>query len=360
VRAKSCTALELAEYLGATVEGNGQVRVSGLASPESAGPEDLIYAESPRHAERAAVSAAHCVLARPELRLPGKTVLRLAEPKLGFAKAAAWMLIPPRIAEGIHPTAVIASSARLGANVSVGPYAVIEEEVEIGVGTEIGAFCFVGRGSRIGENCRLYPHVTLYASTRLGQHVVIHAGSVIGGDGFGYVFGEGRHWKFPQIGTVEIGDDVEIGSNSTIDRGSLGETSVAAGAKIDNLVQIAHNVRVGENTVLAAQTGISGSSTVGRRVLTGGQVGVADHCVIEDGAIIGAQGGVPSGKKIRLGQLVWGTPARPLDRFKKQFAWFERLPELAKRVQELERQKVEATTAPVKNYRKRRTLKGQR
>jgi UDP-3-O-[3-hydroxymyristoyl] glucosamine N-acyltransferase len=274
----------------------------------------------------------------------------MAEPKFGFAKAAAWLLGIPRIAEGIHPTAVIASSARLGVNVAVGPYAVIEDEVEIGAGTEIGAFCFVGRGGRLGENCQLYPHVTLYAGARLGRRVIVHAGTVIGGDGFGYVFGEGRNWKFPQIGTVEIAGDVEIGSNSAIDRGSLDETRIAAGAKIDNLVQIAHNVRIGENSVIAAQTGISGSSTVGERVLIGGQVGIADHCAIEDAAIIGAQAGIPSGKTIRSGQLVWGTPARPLDRFKKQFAWLARLPELAERLQKLERQRVDAATPPEKNH----------
>ena len=349
MKAKSCTAQELAKYLGAELEGNGQVMISGLASPESAGPEDLIYAESPKHAERAAASAACCALAQLGLLLPGKTVLRMAEPKLGFAKAAAWLLAPPRIVEGIHPTAVIASRARLGANVAVGPYAVIEDEVEIGAGTEIGAFCFVGRSGRLGENCQLYPHVTLYADTRLGRRVIVHAGTVIGGDGFGYVFGEGRNWKFPQIGMVEIEDDVEIGCNSAIDRGSLGETRIATGVKIDNLVQIAHNVRIGENSVLAAQTGISGSSTVGGRVLIGGQVGIADHCVIEDGAIIGAQAGIPSGKKIRSGQLVWGTPARPLDRFKEQFAWFVRLPELARRLQELERKRVNTATPQGKN-----------
>jgi UDP-3-O-[3-hydroxymyristoyl] glucosamine N-acyltransferase len=159
---------------------------------------------------------------------------------------------------------------------------------------------------------------------------------VIGGDGFGYVFGEGRHWKFPQIGTVEIGDDVEIGSNATIDRGSLDSTQIGNGVKIDNLVQIAHNVRIGDNSVLAAQTGISGSSTIGTRVIVGGQVGIADHCKVEDGAVVGAQAGIPTGKTIRGGQTVWGTPARPLEKFKEQYAWFARLPNLAERVRALE------------------------
>src|SRR4029077_9480400 len=162
------------------------------------------------------------------------------------------------------------------------------------------------------------------------------SGAVIGSDGFGYVFGEGRYWKFPQVGRVEIADDVEIGANSTIDRGSLESTQIATGVKIDNLVQIAHNVRIGEHTVIAAQTGISGSSTIGKHVLIGGQVGIADHCTLEDGAIAGAQAGIPTGKTIRRSQIVWGTPARPLEKFKEQYAWFARLPELAERVRKLE------------------------
>jgi UDP-3-O-[3-hydroxymyristoyl] glucosamine N-acyltransferase len=160
---------------------------------------------------------------------------------------------------------------------------------------------------------------------------------VIGGDGFGYVFGDNRHVKFPQIGGVEIDDDVEIGCNSTIDRGSLDRTHVGVGVKIDNLVQIAHNVGIGENSVVAAQTGISGSSILGAGVVLGGQVGIADHCKLEDGSIVGAQAGVPTGKTIRRGQTVWGTPARPIERFKEQYGWIARLPELAERLAKLEK-----------------------
>jgi len=162
---------------------------------------------------------------------------------------------------------------------------------------------------------------------------------VIGGDGFGYVFGEERQWKFPQVGGVEIGVDVELGCNTTIDRGSLETTRIATGVKIDNLVQVAHNVEIGEHSVIAAQTGISGSSRLGKGVVVGGQVGIADHCTLEDGAMAGAQAGIPTGKTIRGGQVVWGTPARPLDRFKEQYAWFARLPELAERLRKLESRK---------------------
>jgi UDP-3-O-[3-hydroxymyristoyl] glucosamine N-acyltransferase len=330
------TSKELAEFLGCTLEGDGSAILSGVASIASAGAEDLIYVESPHHLDRAAASAARCVVIATGLSLPGKILLRAANPKLAFARAAEWLLPPAPIAQGIHPTALIAPSATLDPGAAVGPYAVIEEDVRIGAGTEIGAFCFLGRGAQLGENCRLYPRVTLYAGARLANRVILHSGSVVGSDGFGYVSEEGKRRKFPQVGEVEIQDDVEIGANSTIDRGSLDCTEIGAGTKLDNLVHIAHNVRIGENTVVAAQTGISGSSIIGRNVAIGGQVGIADHCEIENGVVVGAQAGIPSGKVVRSGQIVWGTPARPLDKFKKQFAWFSRLPELAERVKNLE------------------------
>jgi UDP-3-O-[3-hydroxymyristoyl] glucosamine N-acyltransferase len=330
------TAKELADYLGCALEGDGAAQMCGVASPASARTEDLIYVESQRHLERAAVSAARCVVIAPGLSMPGKILLRAPNPKLAFARAAAWLVPSSPIAQGIHPTAVIAPSAQLAPGAAVGPYAVIEEDAQIGAGTEIGAFCYVGRGARLGEGCRLHPHVTLYAGARLANRVTLHSGAVIGSDGFGYVAEGGKRWKFPQVGEVEIQDDVEIGANTTIDRGSLDCTQIGAGTKLDNLVHIAHNVSIGQNTVIAAQTGISGSTVVGKNVAFGGQVGVADHCEIEDNAVIGAQAGIPSGKTVRSAQIVWGTPARPLDKFKKQFAWFSRLPELAERVKKLE------------------------
>jgi UDP-3-O-[3-hydroxymyristoyl] glucosamine N-acyltransferase len=330
------TAAELAEYLGAKTTGDAQAPIAGVASPENAGAEDLIYVDSPRHRDRATRSAARCVIAPPGQTLVGKTILEVANPKLAFAQAAAWLLPKPALRPEIHPSAIVAATARLAPNIRVGPYVVIEDEVEIGSGTAVDAFCFLGRGSRVGQHCWLHPRVTLYPGAQLKDRVEIHSGAVIGGDGFGYVFGENQHIKFPQIGTVEIGDDVEIGCNTTIDRGSLDRTRLAAGVKIDNLVQVAHNVQIGENSVLAAQTGISGSSVLGKRVMVGGQVGIADHCKLEDGSIAGAQAGIPTGKTIRRGQTVWGTPARPIERFKEQYGWFSRLPELADRVAKLE------------------------
>lgn len=330
------TIKELADFLGCTLEGDGGVEISGVASPVSARPEDLIYVDSPAHLDRAVASAARCAVIAPGLSLPGKILLRASNPKLAFAQASDWLLPATPIAKGIHPTAIIAESAKLAPGIAVGPFAVIEEGVQIGAGTEIGAFCFIGSCARLGEGCRLYPRVTLYAGAKLRNRVVLHSGSVVGSDGFGYVAEGGKRRKFPQVGEIEIQDDVEIGANATIDRGSLGRTEIGAGTKLDNLVHVAHNVDIGENTVIAAQTGISGSSVIGKNVAMGGQVGVADHCEIQDNAVIGAQAGIPTGKIVRARQVMWGTPARPLDKFKKQFAWFSRLPELAERVKRLE------------------------
>ncbi len=335
------TARELAEYLGAKITGDDRAAISGVAAPETARSEDLIYVDSPRHQQRAQDSAARSVVAPVGSELAGKTVLAVQNPKFAFAKAAAWLLPRSAPKPGIHATAIVAPTAKLAKDVFVGPYVVVEEDVELGAGSVVEAFCFLGRGARLGENCRLHPRVTLYAGARLGNEVEVHSGSVIGGDGFGYVFGEGRHQKFPQIGSVEIGDHVEIGCNTAIDRGSLGATRVEAGAKIDNLVQVAHNVHIGEHSVVVAQTGISGSSVIGTGVVLAGQVGIADHCNVEDGAIVGAQGGVPTGKTIRRGQTVWGTPAREIGRFKEQYAAYSRLPELVERVRKLEEEREE-------------------
>lgn len=335
----SCTAGELAQFLGVTITGDMQTLLSGMAMPESAGAGDLIYIDSPRHQKRAEDSAAKCVLVPAGLQLKGKTILVTENPKLAFAKSSERLLPKFAPTPGVHATAIVAPSARLGRDVFIGPYVVIEDEVEIGEGSIVEAFCFLGRGSGIGEKCRLHPRVTLYANARLAGGVELHSGVVIGGDGFGYVFGEGRHWKFPQIGTVKIGDDVEIGCNTAVDRGSLGVTSIAADVKIDNLVQVAHNVSIGEHSILVSQTGISGSSSLGAGVILGGQVGLGDHCTLEDGVIVGGQGGVLPGKTIRRGQTVWGTPARSFERYKKQHAALSRLPELIARVEKLEQER---------------------
>jgi UDP-3-O-[3-hydroxymyristoyl] glucosamine N-acyltransferase len=335
------TAKELAQFLSCAVEGDAAVRLRGVAGPERAGEQDLIYLDSPRNLERVRRSKALCVIASPspgsaDLAALGKTVLLADKPKVVFVKAAAW-LTAPRESRGIHPTAVVAESARIGSDVTIGAYVVIESDATIGNGSEVGAFGYLGRGAQLGSECRLHPRVTVYAGTRIGDRVTVQAGAVLGSEGFGFVTDGGQHLKFPQVGSLEIEDDVEIGANATVDRGSLGVTRLGAQVKIDNLVHIAHNVEIGDRTIIAAQTGVAGSSLIGRDVLVGGQVGIADHCRLEDGSIAGAQCGIPTGKAIRRGQMVWGTPARPINRFKEQYGWMARLPELAARLSALER-----------------------
>ena len=330
------TARQVAEKIGATVEGSGSLELVGVAAPERAGAKDMIYVESAKHAERALASGALCVVAREGIALPGKTVLRSTKPKVAFAKAAALLLGRTPIAGGVHPTATVAPLAKIGANVGIGPYAVIAEDVHVGDDTQIGAHAVIGAGCWIGDGCRIHPRVTLYAGVRLGHRVEIHSGAVLGADGFGYAFDGERYWKFPQAGIVEIGDDAEIGANTTIDRGSLNDTRIGEGVKLDNLVHVGHNVQIGAHTVIAAQTGISGSCRLGHHVVMGGQAGLGDHCTVENGVTVGGQAGILNGKTVQSGQVVWGTPARPLARFKEQYGWFARLPELAARVKRLE------------------------
>lgn len=330
------TARELAELIGATLEGDGDLELVGVAAPERAGLRDLIYVETAKQSSRAEPSAALCVIATAGISFPGKTVLRSSAPKLAFARAAALLVERSLIAAGIHPTAIIAPLAQIAANVSVGPYAVIGEDTHIGEGTQIGPHAVIGAGCWIGKNCRVHARVTLYNGSRIGDRVEIHSGAVIGADGFGYAVGEGRCTKFPQVGLVEIGDDVEIGANTTIDRGSLGDTRIASGVKLDNLVHVGHNCEIGEHSVIAAQAGLSGSCTFGKNVVVGGQAGFGERCELEDGAIIGGQSGVLGGKVIHSGETVWGTPARSLEKFKQQFAWQARLPDLAARIKKLE------------------------
>ena len=330
------TAKELADLLGVELEGDGTVELQNVAAPERAGAKDLIYVEAAKHVDRAAASAAKVVVAPPGIAFAEKTILRSANAKYAFAKAAAILRGHVPIARGVHPTAIIAPLARVHATASIGPYVVIGEDTHIGEGTEIGAHTVIGSGCFIGDFCRVHPRVTLYSSVRIGHRVEIHSGAVIGADGFGYAHGEGRYVKFPQAGIVEIGDDVEIGANATIDRGSLDDTRIAQGVKLDNLVHVGHNVKIGLHTVIAAQTGVSGSSTIGDYVIVGGQVGIADHCTLESNSVAGAQAGIPTGKTIRGGQTVWGTPAREIGKFKEIYVWYARLPELADRIRALE------------------------
>lgn len=329
------TVEELARLIGGELRGEGKRELRGIAALESAGPEELAYAESPRAGARAAASRAGAILVPLGASVVDKTTIAVPHPKLGFIRAAEALRPPVRRVEGIHPTAIVSPEAALASGVSVGPYAVIERGVRVGAGCSVGASVFLGDGVGLGGGCVLHPRVTIYPGVSIGNRVIIHSGAVLGSDGFGYVFAEGRQQKFPQVGKLVVGDDVEIGANTTVDRGSLGTTSIGEGTKIDNLVQIAHNVRIGRHAVIAAQTGISGSVEVGDYVVMGGQVGIGDHACIGSRAVLGGGAGVLPGKIVRPGTTVWGRPARPLDEFKRMYAQLARLPALAEKVKEL-------------------------
>jgi UDP-3-O-[3-hydroxymyristoyl] glucosamine N-acyltransferase len=311
------TAQQLADHVNGELKGHGQLVLESVASLKNAGPTDLSYAEPKFHAD-AMQSRAGCIIVQSGV-FPDRTIIVAKNPKLAFAKAALQLLEEDSGDGGrgrIHATAVI------------------EPDAVIGEQTQISAGCYVGKGVRIGRHCTLHPNVVIYPNTQIGNNVIIHAGAVIGADGFGYVKDGDRYVKFPQVGCVIIEDDVEIGANTCIDRGSLETTVIRRGAKLDNLIQIAHNVEIGEHTVIAAQTGISGSATVGPQSIIGGQVGIGEHARLDPNTIIGGQGGVLNGKHIRGGEILWGTPVRPLKQFLEQQAYLNRLPRLIEELRE--------------------------
>ncbi len=257
-----------------------------------------------------------------------KPLLIARHPRLAFARAARFLCPAPGRSPGVHPSAVVQVSARLGKDVMVAERAVIGEKAEIGDRTWIGAGAVIGAEVHIGSDCEIYPNVTIYPGAQIGDRVMVHAGAVLGADGFGYVRdpATGRYEKFPQVGRLEIGDDVEIGANSTIDRGALEVTRIGRGAKIDNLVHIGHNCQIGEDVVIAAQTGLSGSIVIEKDVVLGGQVGIGEHARIEEGVMLGGQGGILPHKVLRgKGVAFWGTPARPVREYLKQLAALARL-----------------------------------
>jgi UDP-3-O-[3-hydroxymyristoyl] glucosamine N-acyltransferase len=306
------------------------VTISGIASLESAGPSDLVFVEHSSLLEQALASRAGAIIAADFASASpvAKPLLIAKHPRLAFSRAGALLSEPPDHSLGVHPTAIVHPNARLGLGVSVGAQAVIGDSVTIGPRTRIGAHVCIASHVSIGSACTLAPHVSIYSHTAIGDHVMIHAGAVLGSDGFGFVRNDatGRYEKFPQVGRLEIGNDVEIGANCTIDRGALDATMIGSGVKLDNLVHIGHNVRIGTDVVIAAQTGISGSSVIGDKCIIGGQVGIADHVTIESGVILGAQCGVPSGKVIRgAGVVYWGTPARPIRQHLKELAILARM-----------------------------------
>ena len=327
------TVRELASLVGGTVHGDAETTIHTIGSLDRAGTGTLAYAEG-KYLDSVATSRAACILV-PSGDFPGQTVIVVAQPRVAFAHIAPSLLTDERPFEGVHPSAIVHETATLAPNVAVGPWTVIESGVRIGEGTTIYPGSYIGRDCRIGSDCALYPRVVLYAGVEIGDRVVLHAGTILGADGFGFVSDGDRQVKIPQVGRVTVGADVEIGANCCVDRGALDETVIGEGAKIDNLCQIAHNVHVGAHTVISSQTGVAGSSRIGHHAMIGGQVGIADYCRIDDHAIVGAQCGVPSRKRVPAGEVYWGTPARPLRHIKQQQAYLARLPKLADEVKRL-------------------------
>jgi UDP-3-O-[3-hydroxymyristoyl] glucosamine N-acyltransferase len=326
---------ELAERLGCELRGDGEVEVAGVAGIDQAGPGDLTFLANPRYASRLADTRASAVILAPG---HGAAVACLVtdQPYLAFARAVAILRPPSRPAPGRHPSAQVDPTAVLGPDVHVGALAVVGPDVRVGARSTIHPHVVLYEGVEVGEDCVLHSGVQVRERCRLGNRVVVQNGAVIGGDGFGFARDEGgRYHKFPQVGTVVIEDDVEVGALSAVDRAALGETRIGRGTKLDNLVQVGHSVAIGEDSVLAGQVGIAGSTRIGSRVTLAGQVGVAGHLTIGDGAIATAQSGIPS--SVDEGAVVSGYPAIDNRAWLRSAAVFARLPELQKRLREIER-----------------------
>jgi UDP-3-O-[3-hydroxymyristoyl] glucosamine N-acyltransferase len=316
---------DIADAVAARLIGENHAEIRSVSSLASASEHDLVFVEEEKHLDAALRSRAGAIVAGEFAAScnAGRPLLISAHPKLAFARAAQLLRDPVGERAGVHATAVVHPSAVLGTGVQVGARVVIGEGARIKEGSRIAEGAVIGTGVAIGSGCQIYPNVTIYPGTSVGDRVIVHAGAVLGSDGFGYVRDRktGHYEKFPQVGRLVIEDDVEIGANTTIDRGALDETRIRRGAKIDNLVHIGHNCDIGEDVVIAAQTGLSGSIVIENGAVLGGQVGIGEHARIGEGVMLGGQGGVLPNKILRgKGIAFWGTPAQPLRQYLKQLA----------------------------------------
>lgn len=326
---------DLAARLECPFEGDGGAEITGVAAPDTASAGDLVYIAKDKLLPLLEATRASAVILAPGVAFGRLPVIRSPHPQMAFVRAAGILCPPASPAAGVHPTAVVSPSARLGERVSIGPLCVIGDDVEIGAGTVLHPHVTIYPGATIGPDCVLHSGVHLRQGVRIGARVILHNGVVIGADGFGYLQAEdGSHVKIPQLGTVIIEDDVEVGANSTIDRAALGATIVRRGAKIDNLVIVAHNVEIGENAVLVAQVGVAGSAKVGRGAILSGQVGVPDHVTIGDGAIVAAKTGVTG--NIPAGGFVSGSPHLDIRVWRKFWASAPRLYDMVKELKRLQ------------------------
>lgn len=337
------TVEEIASWLNGEIVGNKTVEITRVARIEDAGAGDLTFLANPKYERHLATTKATAVLVskKQDLRAYADhgslTFIRVEDPYVGFLRVLD--RLTPKVdpfPQGIHPTAVVAKSALVGKNVAIGAYAVVDEGAAIGDNTKISHGCIIGRETRVGSDCLLYPRVTVYHQCRIGNRVTIHSGTVVGSDGFGFApKPDGTYEKIPQLGIVVIEDDVEIGSNCSIDRATIGETIIRRGVKIDNLVQIGHNCTVDENTVIAAQTGLAGSTKIGKHVMVGGQVGFAGHMEIADHSVIMAQSGVTK-SLTKPGETYFGYPAKEIRKAHRIEAALRSLPELIREIRDLQ------------------------
>lgn len=326
---------ELAQLVDGTIVGDAQCSIHALAPIDHIEAGSLVLAEGVENFKKAIESPAAALLVSKNIETAVKPLIQVAHPYKAFITLLQFFYKERKAPPGVHPTAVIAEDATLGDNVSIGPYVVIESGATIGANTQLRAHVFIGQSVTIGEDCCLHPHVTVYENSVLGNRVSIHASTVIGSDGFGYKFIEGQHLKMPHVGHVRIEDDVEIGANTVVDRATLGATVIGEGTKIDNLVQIAHSVRLGKHNLLCAFTGIAGSTQSGDHVVFAANVGVSDHVRIDDGVILGARTGVPPHKHLLAGNVYLGNPARPREKALQQELAVTRIPIMRKNLKAL-------------------------
>jgi UDP-3-O-[3-hydroxymyristoyl] glucosamine N-acyltransferase len=331
---KAFTVAEVNQRIGGRLIGDGSVLINRVASLEAAGRGDIAFVEEEKFFADAETSNASCLIvpAGAAINLPCR--IEVAKPKLAFALAAEVLHAKTKREPEVHQTAAIASNADIDLTVFVGAHVTVGEHTRIKAGSEIHAGASIGNNVEIGFHCVLHPNVVIYDNVTLGDGVILHAGVIVGADGFGYVREGQTHHKFPQIGTVIIEDEVEIGANTCIDRGALGQTRIGRGTKIDNLVHVGHNVDIGERVIIAAQTGISGSVTIEDDVIIGGQVGFGDHIRVQSGAVIGSKAGILPGKIVRPG-MWWGIPIQPLDEYKRMNAHLGRLPQMRDELKDL-------------------------
>lgn len=332
-------AAAIASLLHAALEGDGEVEIDGAAPLEQAGKGDLAFLESMRAAGKVAETKAGCVIVPEGFSGANgaRALIRCGKPRNAFAKALAVLKPAGRPVPGVHPDATVAASAKLGEGVWVGAQAVIGEDVVAGPNTVVHPGATVADGSILGSDCQVHAGVRIYAGAKIGDRCILHAGCVIGADGFGFVFEDGAYQKFPQVGGVVLGDDVEIGANSCVDRGALGDTVLGHGVKLDNLVHIGHNCRLGAHVVIAAQTGLSGGVVVEDYVTMAGQVGIGDKAHIGAQAILGGQAGVLPSRRVEGKQAYWGTPARRHRDYLRKLAYLDRLPEALAELEDLEK-----------------------